>query len=73
MGHHVRFDEDLLRDIAAKNEMTVTDEQIAELVENGGYEIMGATEAGITDDKRAELMRLTDQLAAEANEDQECP
>ena len=68
MGHHVRFDEQLLRDIAAKNGMNITDEQIADLVENGGAEIMGATEAGLTQQQRNELMRLTDQLATEANE-----
>lgn len=68
MGHHLRFDEQLLRDIAAKNGMTVTDEEITELVENGGAEIMGATEAGITEQQRSELTQLTDQLATEANE-----
>lgn len=31
-------------------------------------EIMGGTEAGITGAKRAELLRLADQLAAEADE-----
>lgn len=30
--------------------------------------IMGATEAGLTQQQRNELMRLTDQLATEANE-----
>lgn len=29
---------------------------------------MGATDAGLTDERRATLMRLTDQLASEANE-----
>ena len=62
MGHHLRFDEQLLRQIAAKNGMTVTDAEIAELVENGGAEIMGATEAGITEQQRNELIRLAERL-----------
>ena len=62
MGHHVRFDEQLLRDIAAKNGMNITEEQIADLVENGGAEIMGATEAGLTQQQRNELIRNAEQL-----------
>jgi len=64
MGHHVRFDEQLLRDTAAKNGMNITDEEIADLVENGGYEIMGATEAGIeiTDELRARIEQSKQEM-----------
>ena len=68
MGHHLRFDEQLLRQIAAKNGMNITDEQIAELVKTGGAEIMGATEAGLTEKQRNELTQLAKRLHDQSGE-----
>lgn len=62
MGEFVGFDEQLLRQIAAKNGMAFSDAQFAELAENGGFEIMAASEAGISEQHRSELLRRAEEL-----------